>query len=80
MFASATSIRVANKTVKQTNCEFCPKRGKGCANKNLVLNFCFAYISASIDCIFKILVPTPHNIPLIMWGRDKNYKNPMYRS
>ena len=34
---------------------------KGCSKKTLVLNFCFAHISASIHRIFKILVPTPHN-------------------
>ena len=47
---------------------------KGVDKKNL--NFCFANISATIHRIFKILVPTPHNIPLIIWGRHKNLKIP----
>ena len=45
-----------------------------------LLNFCFADISASVYWIFKILVPTPHNIPLIMGGRHKNFTNPINRS
>ena len=36
---------------------------KGVQIKSLVLNFCFAHISAFILRIFKILVPTPHNKP-----------------
>ena len=58
----------------------CPGDIKGVDKKTLHLNFCFAHISASICRIFKILVPTPHNIPLIMGGRHKNFKDPMYRS
>ena len=53
---------------------------KGVDKKTLHLNFCFAHISASICRIFKILVPTQHNIPLIMGGRHKNFKDPMYKS
>ena len=40
---------------------------KGVQIKTLVLNIRFAHISASIHWIFKILVPTPHNTPPIMW-------------
>ena len=53
---------------------------KGVQKKTLVLNYCFAHILASIHRIFKILVPTPHNTPPIMWGRHKNFKDTMYRS
>ena len=44
------------------------------------LNFCYTHISSSIHRIFKILVCTPHNTPLIMWGRHKNFKDSMYRN
>ena len=37
---------------------------KVCAKNNLPFEFCFADISASVSWIFKILVPTPHDIPL----------------
>ena len=50
---------------------------KGVDKKTLHLNVCFAHISASICRIVKILVPTPHNIPLILGGRHKNFKNPI---
>ena len=26
--------------------------------------------------ILKIIVPTPHNTPITMWGRDKDFYNP----
>jgi len=53
---------------------------KGCAKKNLVLNFGCAHISASIHCIFKILVSILHNLGCIMGGRHKNFKDLMYRN
>ena len=53
---------------------------KGDDKKTLHLKFCFAHISAANHRIFKILVPTPHNIPLIMGGTHKNFKDRMYRS
>ena len=43
------------------------------------MNFCFPQIWASIHWSFKILVPFPHNIPLIMLGRHKNFKDPINR-
>ena len=51
---------------------------KGVAKKTSHLNFCFAHIAAAKHRIFKILVSTPHNIPLIMWGRHKNFKDQIY--
>ena len=53
---------------------------KGVDKKNSHLNFSFAYISSSIQQIFKIFVPTPHNTPLIMWGTHNNFKDLVYRS
>ena len=53
---------------------------KGDDKKPRFLNFCFAHSSASINRIFNILVPTPHILSLIMWGRHKDFKDPMYRS
>ena len=53
--------------------KICWVQYKGCANKNL--GFEFFCSSASIHQIFKILVPTPHNNPPIMWGRHKNFKD-----
>ena len=53
---------------------------KGVDKKTSQLNLQSAHISASKHHIFKIRVPTPHNIPLIMWGRHKNFKDLMYRS
>ena len=50
---------------------------KGVQKKTSLLIFCFADISASVNWIFKILVPTPHNIALIMGGRHKNFTNPI---
>ena len=46
--------------------------------KNLVLKICFAHISTSIHRIFKTLVPTPDNIPLITCGKHKNFNYLMY--
>ena len=42
---------------------------KGVDKKPLHLKFCFAHISAAKHHIFKIRVPTPHDIPLI--SKDK---------
>ena len=53
---------------------------KGVQKITLVFNFCFAYISAPINLIFRILVSTPHNQGYIMGGRHKNFQDPMYRS
>ena len=39
--------------------------------------FCFAFISARKHRIFKILVSTPDNTPLIMGGRLKNFEDPV---
>ena len=50
---------------------------KGVQKINSLLNFFFADISASAYWIFEILMPTPHNIPLIMGGRHKNFTNPI---
>ena len=51
---------------------------KGVQKINSLLNFFFADISASAYYwIFEILMPTPHNIPLIMGGRHKNFTNPI---
>ena len=52
---------------------------KGCAIKNLTFDFFSAHISAFLHWIHTILVPTPHNIPLMVWGRHKNIKDPRYR-
>ena len=51
-----------------------------CVQKNIGLNVCFAHISVSVYWILKIVMLTPHNIPLIMWGMHKNLKDLMYRS
>ena len=40
----------------------------------------FFSLSVSVYQIFKILVPTPHDVPLIMWGRHKNFKDLINRS
>ena len=52
---------------------------KGVDKKTSHLNSCSAHISASLHWIIKILVSTPHNERCIMWGRHKNFKDPMYR-
>ena len=41
------------------------------------MKFCFPYISSPGDRIFKILVSTPHNTPLIMGDRHKNFEDPI---
>ena len=41
---------------------------------------CFPYILVRLHRIFKILVPTPHNTPLIIGGRDKNFEDLMQSS
>jgi hypothetical protein len=41
------------------------------------LKFCSCHISSYKYRIFKILVSTPHNYPLIMGGRDKNFEDLM---
>ena len=41
---------------------------KGVDKQTLHLNFCFAHISASLQRIFKIFVPTPYNIPLTLFS------------
>jgi hypothetical protein len=44
-------------------------------------NFTFAtYILAPEHLIFKIIVPSFHNKPLIMGGRHKNFKDQMHWS
>ena len=53
---------------------------KGCAIKTLTFEIYFVHISGSKHRIFNILVPTQHNIPLIMWGTDKNCKDQMKKS
>ena len=52
---------------------------KGVQIKTLVLNVCFAHISASIHRIFKILVSIPHNLGYTIFKNFKNFKDPMYR-
>jgi hypothetical protein len=41
------------------------------------LKFCFPYISSPGDWIFKIYVSIPHNTPLIMGDRQKNFEDPI---
>jgi hypothetical protein len=41
------------------------------------LKYCSYHISSYKYRIFKILVSTPHNYPLIMWGKDKNFEDLM---
>ena len=53
---------------------------KGVQKITSLLNFCFADISASVYLIFKILVLTPHDVPLIMWGRHNDFKDLINRS
>ena len=55
-------------TKNQANHDEIKTQLKGVDKITLHLNFCFAPISAAKHRIFKILVPTPHNIPLIMGG------------
>ena len=46
---------------------------KACAIKKLVFDSRFAHVSASIHWIFKICVPTPHDI--YVWGTHKNFED-----
>ena len=39
-----------------------------------MIEICSGYISASDHRIFKNIVSTPHNLPLIIWSRDKNFE------
>ena len=43
--------------------------------KGETATFCFPYISAPGARIFKILVSTPHNTPLIMGDRHQNFED-----
>ena len=48
---------------------------KGWLNKNLPMQtFVFAISQLKNHRNLKILVPTPHNTLVIMWGRDKNFQ------
>ena len=63
---------------KHTNKLTKPNMEAGTLPKNnLPFEFLFVYISASVYWIFEILVPSPHNIPLIMGGWHKNFINPV---
>ena len=42
--------------------------------------FCFFNISAPDYLIFKILVPTPHNLQVIVRGKEKNFEDKMLQS
>ena len=44
--------------------------------KTSLTTFCFPF-SAPGARIFKILVSTPHNTPLIIGDRDKNFEDPI---
>ena len=45
--------------------------------KNSQIKFCFPYISSLSYQIFKVLMSTPHNTPLIMGDRHKNFEDPI---
>jgi hypothetical protein len=38
--------------------------------KNAFLKFCFRDLYAQTISDFEIIVPTPHNTPIIMWGTE----------
>ena len=45
--------------------------------KTHLVKFCFPYISSSGDHIFEKIVSTPHNNPIIMADRHKNFGDPI---
>jgi hypothetical protein len=47
---------------------------KGCCKKRLLFEILLSRFLCST--IIKILVLTPHNIPIIIWGTDKNFEDP----
>ena len=49
----------------------------GCPQKMRHIKFCFPYISSPGDRIFKILVSTPYNTPLIIGDTYKNFEDPI---
>jgi hypothetical protein len=58
-------------------CFASPFNLKGDQKKTLRILFCFPYILSCGHQIFNILVSTPHNTPLIMGDRDKNFEDPV---